>query len=326
MHRLACVLGIIVALAAPAARAQSYAFTYQGSLSNAGAPMTGTADLRFSLHDQAVGGASVGSLITILNNTLTDGRFTAELDFGNVFNSAPRWLQIQVRAPAGSGSYTTLSPRQSISAAPMALFALNGTPGPTGPPGPAGAQGPQGPQGFPGPVGAQGAQGPQGPVGAQGAPGQQGIQGPQGPQGAAGPQGPQGPAGAGGGTFTAGATATISSSLNFITFPLNVSITAGQRILIMSHAGLGATGTAANNLSIFPGYRQAGGAGVPIAIGGGIFGLTCPANQRQIYSISGTTPPLAAGTYEVGMVGSSAAPANWNNNEWGYTTVIILNN
>jgi hypothetical protein len=37
------------------------------------------------------------------------------------FSGAARWLQIAVRCPAGSGSYTTLAPRQALTATPYAL-------------------------------------------------------------------------------------------------------------------------------------------------------------------------------------------------------------
>ena len=44
-------------------------------------------------------------------------------DFGgNAFNGADRFLQIAVRCPVGSGSYTTLTPRQPLTAAPYALY------------------------------------------------------------------------------------------------------------------------------------------------------------------------------------------------------------
>jgi hypothetical protein len=51
-----------------------------------------------------------------------NGLFTVVIDFGGgAFNGAARWLEIGVRCPAGSGSYTTLSPRQALRAAPYAL-------------------------------------------------------------------------------------------------------------------------------------------------------------------------------------------------------------
>jgi len=149
-------------------------FTYQGQLTNAGAPVSGEVDLRFRLYDAMAAGTQIGTQQLWTLTPDADGRFVVDLDFGDgVFNGDERWLEIDV-APAGSGAYSTLSPRQPAQPAPYALFALNGNEGP---------QGPQGPQGETGPEGPQGPQGVRGP------------QGDQGPQGNQGPQGDQGPAG-----------------------------------------------------------------------------------------------------------------------------------
>ncbi|MDQ7014442.1 MAG: tail fiber domain-containing protein [Planctomycetota bacterium] len=112
------------------------------------------------------------------------------LNFGpGAFNAEARFIEIDIRSPAGSGSFTTLATRQPVTAAPVALYALDGNPGPEGPPGPQGDQGPQGPQGPQGDTGPTGPEGPDGPTGPQGP---DGPTGPQGPQGNTGPQGPPG--------------------------------------------------------------------------------------------------------------------------------------
>jgi hypothetical protein len=61
---------------------------------------------------------------------VTSGRFNAVVNgsrqFGaNAFNGDARWLEIAVRCPAGSGAYTTLNPRQPLTATPYALFAAS---------------------------------------------------------------------------------------------------------------------------------------------------------------------------------------------------------
>src|SRR5438876_7454997 len=57
-------------------------FTYQGRLTNGGSPANGSHDLRFSLFDAVSGGNQIGSIIT-QTASLTDGLFTATLDFGS---------------------------------------------------------------------------------------------------------------------------------------------------------------------------------------------------------------------------------------------------
>ncbi|NUQ47242.1 MAG: tail fiber domain-containing protein [Phycisphaerae bacterium] len=108
------------------------AFNYQGQLKNAGSPLTDLADFQFSLWDAAgagnppSGGNQIGSLMSVDNVDVVDGLFTVNIDFGSgAFDGQARWLQIAVRSPAGSGAFTTLSPRQPLSPVPHALVALN---------------------------------------------------------------------------------------------------------------------------------------------------------------------------------------------------------
>ncbi len=107
-----------------AATSQGTAFTYQGQLrDNSGNPLSGAYDFQFTLHDAATGGNQVGS-VTLNNVSVTNGSFSVQLDFGSsAFDGNARWLEIAVR-PAGSGSYTTLTPRQALTATPYALYSL----------------------------------------------------------------------------------------------------------------------------------------------------------------------------------------------------------
>jgi endosialidase-like protein/collagen triple helix repeat protein len=158
--------------------------TYQGEVFMSGVPLNDTADLVFRLYDASVSGTLIGTPVSINNYPIVEGRFTVQLDFGSgVFAADPRWIEIDLRSPAGSGAFTTLTTRQPVTATPVALFALDGNEGPQGP------QGEQGPQGDQGPVGPQGPIGPQGPQGPTGPQGRQGDQGPTGPQGPAGQDG-----------------------------------------------------------------------------------------------------------------------------------------
>lgn len=99
-------------------------FTYQGRLTDAGSPANGTYDLRFILYDAETGGAQVGSTVARDDVPVANGLFTVDLDFGgNAFQGDARWLEIAVRPGTSTGAHTVLSPRQSVSPAPYALFA-----------------------------------------------------------------------------------------------------------------------------------------------------------------------------------------------------------
>jgi len=100
----------------------STAFTYQGQLIQGGNPVTNTADFQFTLWDALSAGIQVAEPTSVNNVSVANGQFTASIDFGAiVFNGDARWLQIAVRSPAGSGTFTTLSPRQPLTAVPYAL-------------------------------------------------------------------------------------------------------------------------------------------------------------------------------------------------------------
>lgn len=108
-----------------AAHAQSSAFTYQGRLNLAGTPATGLFDLQFSLFNAPTAGTQYGLTITNLAAPVTNGLFTATLDFGGaVFSGSGRWLEIAVHGP-GDTNYTTLTPRQALTSTPYAIRAAN---------------------------------------------------------------------------------------------------------------------------------------------------------------------------------------------------------
>ncbi len=100
------------------------AFTYQGQLKNSGTAYSGSGacDFQFKLYDASSAGTRIGSTQTASSVSVSSGYFTAPLDFGaSAFTGDARWLDISVRCPAGSGSYTALAPRQQITPAPHAL-------------------------------------------------------------------------------------------------------------------------------------------------------------------------------------------------------------
>lgn len=95
-------------------------FTYQGQLKDGGNPANGQYDFQFKLYDASSGGVQVGSTLTVLNQMVSTGLLTVMLDFGTTsYQGQGRWLEIAVRT-AGGGTYTTLSPRQALTATPYA--------------------------------------------------------------------------------------------------------------------------------------------------------------------------------------------------------------
>ena len=76
----------------------------------------------FTLFATNSGGTSLGGSVTNSGTLVTNGLFTAALDYGaNVFDGTGRWLEIAVRQ--GTNAFIALRPRQAITPAPEALFA-----------------------------------------------------------------------------------------------------------------------------------------------------------------------------------------------------------
>jgi len=124
---LMVVLLTILAVVPRALRAQapsSTAFTYQGQLKQADQPVTGKADMMFELWSTEVGGDSMGT-VGVSFVDIVNGLFQVQLDFGLVsLGEKPGWLEVTVEFPSGAGNWTTLGPRQAITAAPFALTSL----------------------------------------------------------------------------------------------------------------------------------------------------------------------------------------------------------
>lgn len=125
---LAAAIACLLPAALQGQAALGTAFTYQGRLTDAGAPATGIYDLQFQLFDAATAGVQVGSTVTAAAKTVTAGVFTVSLDFGTgAFAGNARWLEVGVRPGGSSGAYTILTPRQPLTAAPHAQYAVDTT-------------------------------------------------------------------------------------------------------------------------------------------------------------------------------------------------------
>ncbi len=199
-----------------------------------------------------------------------------------------------------------------------------GAPGATGPPG---TTGPQGPQGVVGPTGPAGIAGPTGPMGPQGNPGPIGIQGPQGVQGPIGANGPPGPIGPPAFVATAfahGPAGAPTSTLSFLSPIAVVTVSGAQRVFVNSTRSFGSVQPGgANKLSLFVGYRVLGDTTIT-TVGSGMLNNAVAENVRVPMNASAILQGLAAGTYEVGLVGSAVNAQNWDFNDWGYTTAFVF--
>jgi hypothetical protein len=103
--------------------AQATAFTYNGRLNHTGIPVTGLYDMRFAVYDSIAAGQLVAGPFPLYALGVTNGLFTARLDFGaGAFTGPARWLEISV-AQAGIGNFEMLSPRQELTSSPYAIRA-----------------------------------------------------------------------------------------------------------------------------------------------------------------------------------------------------------
>lgn len=121
---------LCVLLGSPAAFAQvTTAFTYQGELAEGGQPSSGVYDMRFRLFNTFTSGTQAGPTLCTENVQVVNGRFTLELDFGQVFTGSSRFVEIEIRPDVGTlcssaGGYVVLTPRQKLTATPHAAYSL----------------------------------------------------------------------------------------------------------------------------------------------------------------------------------------------------------
>lgn len=122
---------ILAALAAacPLASAQvvlttpaGTAFTYQGRLEDNGQAMNSPVDLEFRLYTGSTPlHFQIGSPVVVEDVPVSNGLFTAKVDFGPVFTGRGRWLSIGIRPGASAGAFTPLSQRQELTPSPYAV-------------------------------------------------------------------------------------------------------------------------------------------------------------------------------------------------------------
>jgi hypothetical protein len=104
--------------------AQGTAFLYQGRLNDGGSPATGNYDLRFAIYDAVTNGNAISFPLTNSATAVSNGLFTATLDFGaGIFTGTNYWLQIGVQTNGMTNAFITLVPRQPVLPVPYAIFA-----------------------------------------------------------------------------------------------------------------------------------------------------------------------------------------------------------
>jgi hypothetical protein len=124
---LAPLLFVLALLARPSpviAQAIDDRLTFQGELRDGTGLASGPYEFRFRLYDAPTAGTQIGPQLSH-SASLIDGRFTAPLHFPGAFDTGQqRYIEVEATA-AGSGVWTPLGPRQLISAAPQAAWAIN---------------------------------------------------------------------------------------------------------------------------------------------------------------------------------------------------------
>lgn len=134
---LRAILAASALFALPALAQTGTAFTYQGQLRENGAPKSGLVDLRVDAFETAEGGTAVNSFGPVILDAVpvTDGQFTVSLNLGgSLFNGRRVFLELGVREDAAGGEadaqgFTTLAPRQEVTATPYAQRALSAVAG-----------------------------------------------------------------------------------------------------------------------------------------------------------------------------------------------------
>lgn len=160
-------------------------------------------------------------------------------------------------------------------------------------------------------------QGPQGPIG------------PAGAQGAAGPQGPAGPAGPSGVILSGQAVAlgkSPTATTQFLTPVVQVSVVAGQKVLVVANKAFGTLASPSNGLDLYPCYQSTLFGSPIVTLGSGILNNALPANSRVTMGISHVIAGLTTATYNVGMCGDDDGNGSWVNNDQGYVSVVVLSN
>lgn len=122
----AAALSVVLAGVALGGGPSETEFVYQGHIAQAGRPVNGLCDFEFALFGEENPGFPQLAANLLTEVEVTNGQFTAPLDFGvDVLDGPVRFLEVRVQCPARTGvnlpNRMTISPRVRISPAPFAL-------------------------------------------------------------------------------------------------------------------------------------------------------------------------------------------------------------
>ena len=116
-----------------------------------------------------------------------------------------------------------------------------------------------------------------------------------------------------------------NDTTQFLSATVVMTVEEGQSVFVSSTRAFGTTSSGgAAGLDLYIGYRVEGSGDVPTLSGGGMLNMSMPNGARVPFAINSIIPNLPAGTYRFGMVGDDDGDGNWNSNDWGYTSVIVL--
>jgi hypothetical protein len=121
------LIGLLALAQSREASAQGSAFSYQGRLSDGGAPANGVYDFMFTLNDSADPTTVFIAWVGLSGVPVSNGLFNVTLNFpGQQFNSGqPRWLEVYVQKSGDTNGMTPLLPRQQVLPTPYAITAAN---------------------------------------------------------------------------------------------------------------------------------------------------------------------------------------------------------
>lgn len=130
MQLQSCLASVAVMVCACSlAAAQTSGFTYQGLLRGAETPAQGVFDISVTPFREATGGDPLAAAACFDNITVADGTFTLSLPFSVPVDGSQMFLQFAVRSDTGqtcanTSGFTTLSPRQAVTPAPISLYTV----------------------------------------------------------------------------------------------------------------------------------------------------------------------------------------------------------